>query len=119
MSIRGMALLVAGLTQLGAGDAASAQTVDAASAMAAYQARTRVVRPCRPVADAGTIVVCARDRLAEQARFRLPLPDEARDLPPAPIDERKRLMESPAVPCGNGAILQKCGFVGVRVKRRL
>ncbi len=122
MSIRRMALLAAALAQLGAGGSARAQSAgaDADAAMAAYQARTRVVKPCRPYAADGAILVCARVKAAEAARYRLPLPEEARgDTPEAVMDERQRLTRAPAVPCGNGAILQKCGFVGVRYKRRL
>jgi hypothetical protein len=116
MSIRRIALLAAAGVAVLLSAGTKAQTVDAREAMTVYQERTRAIRPCRAQGDA--IVVCARDKAAERARYSLPLPEEARAAPPELMAERQRLMQAPTVPCGNGPILQNCGFVGVRHKHR-
>ena len=88
------------IVTLASGPAAAAQEADD-SLMAAYRARTQVVRPCDRSGDA--IVVCG-SRSERNARERLPLPRETQ--------EGQRMRD--AAPRASAALTRQgaCGVVG-------
>ncbi|HWJ69019.1 MAG TPA: hypothetical protein VNS79_03090 [Sphingobium sp.] len=97
-----VALLAAGAArgQDGSTDAGR----DADSAMARYQARTRVIRPC-PRGAPGEVVVCARPD-EKGKRYRLPLPEEREHADGAPV--RGESPRASAAPVRAGG----CGVIG-------
>lgn len=72
------------------------------------------VSRCDNPRDTSEILVCAR---REGDRYRVPFVGyEAGDPRGESVkDERERVMANPPLPCGIGAILAHCGFVGVTV----
>jgi hypothetical protein len=99
-------LLISMLLLAGAQDA---DRVDAV--MAEYHALTSAVVRCGRPQDDDEIVVCSRRKADE---YRVPLVLSASPKNSVPV-RTAALLDEHRAPCGEGAFLSQCGYVGVTV----
>ena len=86
---------------------------DPDSVLAAYRAATRAEVPCTRTDDASEIVVCS---LRDADRDRVPLVSATRVSDSLPLRSERLTRSYNDLPCGQGAILTNCGFVGVTTR---
>src|ERR1044072_6479471 len=91
---------------------AGAQDADRVDALLAnYHALTSAVVRCREARNDDEIVVCSR-RKADEYRVTLVLSASPKNSVPA---QTAALLDEHRPPCGEGAFLSQCGYVGVSV----